>query len=112
MKQALIVDDCATTRVVLGTIFRELGFTCIKASSVAEATPLIKQRFDLVTIDYELHGMLGTELVRRIRASEHSPRIVIISAHELGSYAAKLGCAFVLKADYMAMRAEVARMFR
>src|SRR5689334_25168868 len=96
-RRALIVDDCRTSRAWIRAMLERFGFECIEASTVREALLLINNEFDLIAVDYELHGMTGVVLVKEIRAAGILASVVMISAHDLGAYAARLGCGFVMK---------------
>jgi sigma-B regulation protein RsbU (phosphoserine phosphatase) len=64
----LIVDDDSTTRLVLDAMLARLGHEVIAAADGAEAwTILQEQTIPLVLTDWNMPGMNGLELCRRIR---------------------------------------------
>jgi sigma-B regulation protein RsbU (phosphoserine phosphatase) len=65
----LIVDDDSTTRLVLAATLGRLGHEVIVAADGAEAwTILQEQTIPLLLTDWNMPGMSGLELCRRIRA--------------------------------------------
>jgi len=77
---ALVVDDCAFDRAMLVGLLRLYGFAVLEAEdglqglAVAETAP----RLDLVVTDYEMPGMDGIQLVRRLRMRHPRDRLAII----------------------------------
>jgi len=77
---ALVVDDSPTERAMLGGLLRLYGFAVLEAGdglqalTVAEAVP----RLDLVVTDYEMPGLDGIQLVRRLRLRHPRDRLAII----------------------------------
>jgi two-component system chemotaxis response regulator CheY len=69
----LIVDDDTFARAALRAALRSLGHDCRTASSGVEALEMIaSQRPEVVISDFEMPGMTGAELCRRIRAEENA----------------------------------------
>jgi len=91
----LIVDDETGIRQSLGAVLQESGYRVHTAASGEECLALIqKAAFDLVLLDVWLPGMDGMETLRRMRESESSPMVVMISGHgniESAVRATKLG---------------------
>lgn len=81
MVTTLIVDDSEDTRWVLTQLVEYAGGTVLgQVASAQEALQWLRgQRVDLVLTDYQMPGMLGDELVRRIRASWPRLRVALIS---------------------------------
>lgn len=70
-KKILIVDDCGTTRKLLGFIVKERGYRIIGASNGLEALEMIAQNpVDLVLTDLNMPQMDGLELSRTIRSND------------------------------------------
>ena len=67
-KRILVVDDNATNRRILTTQFLQWELDAIPAATPNEAIDLCRQeRFDLALVDYEMPGMNGVELARRLK---------------------------------------------
>jgi two-component system chemotaxis response regulator CheY len=66
----LIADDCPTTRRVIVTFLRALGFVDIReADDGRTALPLLKlESFDLLIADAYMPGMSGIELLKAVRS--------------------------------------------
>ncbi|HEY3325006.1 MAG TPA: response regulator [Planctomycetota bacterium] len=87
--EVLIVDDSATTRMVIERIVRltepEVG-VCHQAMNGRQAIEILKERWiDCVFTDLYMPEMDGRELLRRMRENElwrHIPVAVITSAHD------------------------------
>lgn len=85
----LAVDDNAANRDVLERRLTREGHQVVTASSGAVALELIAaQEFDLVLLDLIMPEMSGFEVLRRLKAAEHSrdvPVIVISALDEIDS---------------------------
>ncbi|MBF0129417.1 MAG: response regulator [Alphaproteobacteria bacterium] len=71
-KRALVVDDLEPTRVMLTETLRRFGLEVTATDNGAEALvelTLARSPFDLVLMDWQLSGLGGPELVRRIRGN-------------------------------------------
>ncbi|HEY8995245.1 MAG TPA: response regulator [Lacunisphaera sp.] len=65
----LIVDDDSTTRLVLGATLGSLGHEVVTASDGTAAWSIVrKQAVEVVLTDWNMPGMDGLELCRKIRA--------------------------------------------
>ncbi|EPY00417.1 response regulator [Magnetospirillum fulvum] len=89
---ALVVEDSASDRAMLVGLLRLYGFAVLEASdglqglAVAEAAP----RLDLVVTDYEMPGLDGIQLVRRLRVRHPRDRLAIIGlSASLGAISAQ-----------------------
>jgi signal transduction histidine kinase/CheY-like chemotaxis protein/ABC-type amino acid transport substrate-binding protein len=83
----LMVDDDQGTREYFSGIVRGLGIRCDTASGGEEALALISQRgvYDLYFMDWQMPGMDGVDLTRRIKERGGDRCVVImISASEWG----------------------------
>jgi CheY-like chemotaxis protein len=73
--QLLIADDDSATREMMGAFFREKGYLVFLAENGEEALYLLgEKKIDLVIFDYQMSGMDGRELVRRINKFHPSLR--------------------------------------
>jgi two-component system nitrogen regulation response regulator NtrX len=94
-EKILIVDDEASIRSSLKGILEDEGFLVKTAQSGEESLDLLKnQNVDLVLLDIWLPRMNGLDVLKRIKALEDSPQVVMISGHgtiETAVRATKLG---------------------
>jgi len=75
----LIVDDDPVCLAMLSEVLREMGYTCQTASNGHEALDLIFQGdFRIVISDWQMPGMSGLELCRRIRKRSLSGYVYFI----------------------------------
>ncbi len=91
----LIIDDEASICSSLKGILEDEGFLVETADSGEQGLELLKsQNVDLVLLDIWLPKMSGIEVLKKIRAMEESPLVVMISGHgtiETAVTATKLG---------------------
>jgi two-component system nitrogen regulation response regulator NtrX len=91
----LIVDDETGIRQSLRSVLQEDGYRVETAGSGEECLDLIQRKtVDLILLDVWLPGMDGLETLRRLRETEPSPMVVMISGHgniETAVRATKLG---------------------
>jgi len=67
-KRILVVDDNATNRRILSTQLQSWELRAVSAATPYEAIELLReQRFDVALIDFEMPGMNGVELARRLK---------------------------------------------
>ena len=65
---ALVVDDDASVRFVLGRALESIGIEVTEVDDGAEVIPLVQgRRFDVLVIDLYMPGMNGFELLRQLR---------------------------------------------
>lgn len=79
----LIVDDHPASRLILRTILRSLGFSCLEAENLGDARTLLTRGTPrLVVTDLRLGDEDGRVLIRDLatRAPEWRPKIVVVSA--------------------------------
>jgi two-component system nitrogen regulation response regulator NtrX len=91
----LIIDDEASICSSLKGILEDEGFLVKTADSGEEGLELLKrQNVDLVLLDIWLPKMSGIDVLKKIKAMEESPPVVMISGHgtiETAVTATKLG---------------------
>ena len=68
----LIVDDFSTMRRIIKNLLRDLGFTnTAEADDGMTALPMLQSgNFDFLVTDWNMPGMEGIELLKRVRADE------------------------------------------
>jgi two-component system, sensor histidine kinase and response regulator len=84
----LVVDDNATNRKILVESFKRWGMRAVAASSGAQALKIAReadrdgQPFKLILVDFQMPGMDGLELVRRMlsQSSPAPPPIMMLSS--------------------------------
>src|SRR5262245_30394342 len=85
----LVVEDNAANREVLARRLTRQGHQVVAAANGAAALDLVgRQEFDLVLLDLIMPEMDGFEVLRRLKAAEHTshvPVIVISALDELDS---------------------------
>jgi len=80
----LLVDDHRTFAEALAVTFRlEKDLSVQVASSGSEAVSASgNERPDVILLDLEMPGLGGLEVIRRIRTSAPSARIIVLSGHD------------------------------
>jgi len=80
VKNLLVVDDSATTRMLISlTLKKSSQYRIVEASNGTEAVEkLSSQPVDIVLTDINMPKMGGLELISHIRSSRSGPRIPII----------------------------------
>ncbi|MGP0070661.1 MAG: response regulator [Bryobacteraceae bacterium] len=84
----LVVDDNATNRKILVETFRRWGINAVDASSGAQALNFVREAdregrpFKLILVDFQMPGMDGLELVRRMlsQSAPATPPIMMLSS--------------------------------
>ena len=76
----LVVDDAQETREYFVEVMRRFGSRCDVAASGEEACDLIHKHgsYNLCFIDWNMDGMDGIELAKRIKAEEDNKSIIIM----------------------------------
>jgi len=91
----LIIDDEASIRSSLKGILEDEGFQVTSVETGEEGLEAIRnQNVDLVLLDIWLPKMNGVDVLKKIKAMEESPQVVMISGHgtiETAVRATKLG---------------------
>ncbi len=94
-EKILIVDDEASIRSSLKGILEDEGFVVTAVATGEEGLETLKgQNVDLVLLDIWLPKMSGLDALKKIKAAEESPQVVMISGHgtiETAVLATKLG---------------------
>jgi signal transduction histidine kinase/DNA-binding response OmpR family regulator len=84
----LVVDDNSTNRKILVENFKRWGMNAVAASSGAQALQIVREAdregrsFQLILVDFQMPGMDGLELVRRMlsQSSPATPPIMMLSS--------------------------------
>lgn len=77
----LVVEDNQTLAEGLVTVLRGNGYAVDHISDGASALEMLSvERFDLVILDLNLPGLDGIDVLRRIRARQDGPGVMILSA--------------------------------
>ncbi len=76
----LVVDDFSTMRRIVKNLLKDLGFHNIsEADDGSTALPMLKKGgFDFLVTDWNMPGMDGLELLKRVRADESIADIPIL----------------------------------
>jgi len=83
-RNALVVDDHPTNRLLASALLKKLGWTVMEAECGSTALALAAQhRFRLVLLDISMPGLSGEDTCERLRALETGPsmHIVAYTAH-------------------------------
>jgi DNA-binding NtrC family response regulator len=84
----LVVDDEIQLRQLLARKLRGEGYTVLEAGYGLEALEVARESaepVDLVLSDIVMPGMIGTELARHLAEEHPGIRVVLMSAHAVGS---------------------------
>jgi two-component system sensor histidine kinase/response regulator len=84
----LVVDDNSTNRKILVENFKRWGMDAVAAASGAQALKIVREAdregrsFQLILVDFQMPGMDGLELVRRMlsQSSPATPPIMMLSS--------------------------------
>ncbi len=104
--KVLVVDDNPTARTILSENLKSFSFNVMEAGTGKEALDILDsgETFHLMLVDWQMPGMDGIELARRIRsngAMAHMPSILMVTAYgreEIRNQAKKVGIeAFLIK---------------
>jgi two-component system response regulator MprA len=81
--RVLVVDDDPDLREFLGSELGVEGYSCAVAGSGQEAlVQLRRERFDLVLLDWGLPDFSGVEVCERLRASNITTPVLMLTAHD------------------------------
>ena len=76
----LLVDDNHYGNSGRKTLLEQRGYSVDTSTSGEEALLLIsQQRYDVIVTDFKMDGMCGTELIARLRASETTAALILLS---------------------------------
>lgn len=84
IKTLLIVDDSTTARLLIKAMFEELHpeWNYLQAASANEALEVLRQSAaDYFSIDYNMPGKNGVELIQEIRKTHPDKPIVLLTAN-------------------------------
>jgi two-component system chemotaxis response regulator CheY len=80
-RRALVVDDNAIMRTIVGRILREARFDIVEATNGAEAIQaFFRDKPDIVLMDLNMDGIDGTAAIRGILQINPTARIVVCSS--------------------------------
>lgn len=76
----LIVDDFSTMRRIIKNLLRDLGFTNThEADDGTTALPMLETgNFDFLVTDWNMPGMTGIDLLRKVRAEERLKHLPVL----------------------------------
>ena len=78
-KKILIVDDLTYVVKTIERILSEQGYLIITAKTGYEALEKFEKYFpDLITVDQKLPDMMGTQLVEKIKKTDHGKTVKIV----------------------------------
>lgn len=75
----LVVDDEVNIREAIALTLKREGFRVVQAATGPEAVELATPDVDLIVLDVMLPGFDGLEVLKRIRATSHTP-VLMLSA--------------------------------
>ena len=77
----LVIDDDVTHRTVIGRLAQKLGYVTTEAGTVKEASALIStQAFDCMTLDLNMGGQNGSELLGLMHDKQASVPVIVVSS--------------------------------
>ena len=81
MEKILIVDDNETLRYTLTELLEESGFECKAVEDGSAALDEVKDTlYGLVILDMRLPGMSGLEILKKIKESDPSLPVIMLTA--------------------------------
>jgi DNA-binding NtrC family response regulator len=87
----LVVDDEQLVRWFLERALKKGNHDVIAASNVVEASEkLACGDIDLILLDFRMPGGNGTELIKKVQASDNRPKIIVCSAFVTSEIEAEL----------------------
>ncbi len=117
-RRVLVVDDNASSRLILEQLLREFDGLPLLAGSGLEALALVRgelaaaRPIDIILIDSQMPGMNGSTLAGKLRAnpdSAHIPLLALICAHERSAGAKILAAGFDAHIAKPVRRTQLAR---
>ena len=98
----LVVDDNASNRDVLARRLMREGHQVVIAANGASALELVRRReFDLILLDLIMPEMSGFEVLRRLKAAEHTSHIPVIVISALDELDSVVRCIEAGAEDYL-----------
>lgn len=97
---ALVIDDDDLSADLLRLLLEAEGLAVLRAVSGEDALLAApKQALSLITLDLQLYGMNGWQLLQQLRESSVLSRVpvMIISGHAIGNLALERGAAAVMQ---------------
>ena len=83
MPKLLVVDDEADIREFARNFFKRRGVDVLTASGGNEALTIIeKEKPNLVLLDVRMEEITGIEVLRKIRASNNSVKVIMVTGVE------------------------------
>lgn len=82
--RALIVDDDRMMRLATGALLDAFGYDGVEAASGAAAIEMFRERpgqFAFVLLDVGMHGMSGTDALRKLVEIDPDVRVVLCTGH-------------------------------
>lgn len=83
----LVVEDEVLIRLSVSDFLRNEGFIVIEAGSAREALTVLKARSDISVVVTDIHmagALEGLDLIREIRRSFPTVKIITASAYQIG----------------------------
>jgi len=100
--RVLVVDDNAYNRDILARRLSREGHQVITATNGPAALELVTaQEFDLVLLDLVMPEMSGFEVLRRLKAAEHTSRVPVIVISALDELDSVVRCIEAGAEDYL-----------
>jgi two-component system cell cycle sensor histidine kinase/response regulator CckA len=82
MAKILVVDDSELARNLIGDVLAKAGHAVRTASGGSEALDILADgAYDLLVTDWVMPGMMGEELVRKVREKHPGLPVVIITSY-------------------------------
>jgi len=79
----LVVDDDPELLLLLKDELSQQGLSCSSANCGSDALLMLRQEsFDLVVLDWNLPDFDGTEICRRLRSSDDTTPVLMLTAHD------------------------------